>query len=137
MEHIPSPVVVVNMPVIVEEIESIVPELKEIEVPKEPEPEEEEINTISGTNGTNTTNSRQPYIEQLKMLSREELERRLGEHMQQQFLEELRSELNRRNLIPINGRQISRSSSGSSSHRVSSKTVPVAPRPDYYHEDYL
>lgn len=136
MEHIPSPVVV-NMPVIVEEIESIVPELKEIEVPKEPEAEEEEINTISGTNGTNTTNSRQPYIEQLKMLSREELERRLGEHMQQQFLEELRSELNRRNLIPINGRQISRSSSGSSSHRVTSKTVPVAPRPDYYHEDYL
>lgn len=135
MEHIPSPVVV-NMPVIVEEIESIVPELKEIEVP-EAEPEEEEINTISGTNGTNTNNSRQPYIEQLKMLSREELERRLGEHMQQQFLEELRSELNRRNLIPINGRQISRSSSGSSSHRVSSKTVPVAPRPDYYHEDYL
>jgi hypothetical protein len=135
MEHIPSPVVVVNMPVIVEEIESIVPELKEIEVPKEPEPEEEEINT-SGTNVMNS-NSRQPYIEQLKMLSREELERRLGEHMQQQFLEELRSELNRRNLIPINGRQISRSSSGSSSHRVSSKTVPVAPRPDYYHEDYL
>ena len=130
MEHIPSPVVV--MPVIVEEIE-IVPELKEIEVP---EAEEEEINP-SGTNGTNTNNSRQPYIEQLKMLSREELERRLGEHMQQQFLEELRSELNRRNLIPINGRQISRSSSGSSSHRVSSKTVPVAPRPDYYHEDYL
>lgn len=135
MEHIPSPVVVVNMPVIVEEIESIVPELKEIEVPKEPEPEEEEINT-SGTNVMNS-NSRQPYIEQLKMLSREELERRLGEHMQQQFLEELRSELNRRNLIPINGRQISRSSSGSSSHRVSSKTVPVAPKPDYYHEDYL
>jgi hypothetical protein len=133
MEHIPSPVVV--MPVIVEEIESIVPELKEIEVPKEPEPEEEEINT-SGTNVMNS-NSRQPYIEQLKMLSREELERRLGEHMQQQFLEELRSELNRRNLIPINGRQISRSSSGSSSHRVSSKTVPVAPKPDYYHEDYL
>ena len=130
MEHIPSPVVV--MPVIVEEIE-IVPELKEIEVP---EAEEEEINP-SGTNGTNTNNSRQPYIEQLKMLSREELERRLGEHMQQQFLEELRSELNRRNLIPINGRQISRSSSDSSSHRVSSKTVPVAPRPDYYHEDYL
>ena len=121
------------MPVIVEEIESIVPELKEIEVP---EAEEEEINH-SGTNGTNTNNSRQPYIEQLKMLSREELERRLGEHMQQQFLEELRSELNRRNLIPIDGRQISRSSSGSSSHRVSSKTVPVAPRPDYYHEDYL
>lgn len=136
MEHIPSPVVVVNMPVIVEEIESIVPELKEIEVA---EPEPEEINTISGTtNGTNTNNSRQPYIEQLKMLSREELERRLGEHMQQQFLEELRSELNRRNLIPINGRQISRrSSSGSSSNRVSSNTVPVAPRPDYYHEDYL
>lgn len=37
-------------------------------------------------------------IEQLKFLSREELERRLQEHFQHQFLEELRSELNRRNL---------------------------------------
>lgn len=38
-------------------------------------------------------------IEQLRLLSREELERRLQEHFQHQFLEELRSELNRRNLI--------------------------------------
>lgn len=37
-------------------------------------------------------------IEQLKLLSREELERRLQEHFQHQFLEELRSELDRRNL---------------------------------------
>lgn len=40
-----------------------------------------------------------PYVEQLKMLSREEIERRLEQHFQNQFLEELRQELDRRNLI--------------------------------------
>lgn len=130
------------MPVIIEEeveIEKeIEPEVESSQSSEEPEPEQE-INTISG---------RQPYIEQLRMLSREELERRLGEHMQHQFLEELRSELNRRNLIPINGRQqqqihppISRSTSGStrSGQRVSTlaSPPPVAPQPDYYHQEEM
>lgn len=118
MEHIPAAQPVVVMPVIVEEV------YKEMEV-VEPEPEESEESQESETN---TIAGRQPYIEQLRMLSREELERRLGEHMQHQFLEELRTELNRRNLIPINGR------SGSSS---SASKVPVAPRPDYYQEETL
>ncbi|EFX73170.1 hypothetical protein DAPPUDRAFT_109931 [Daphnia pulex] len=126
MEHIPAaqPVVVI-MPVIVEEV------YKEMEV-VEPEPEEPEESEESEPE-TNTIAGRQPYIEQLRMLSREELERRLGEHMQHQFLEELRTELNRRNLIPINGRS---GSSSSSSVRSASK-VPVAPRPDYYQEETL
>lgn len=43
-----------------------------------------------------------PYVEQLKLLSREELERRLEQHFQTQFLEELRHELERRNLTSRN-----------------------------------
>ncbi len=125
MEHIPAAQPVVVMPVIVEEV------YKEMEVEPEPEPEESEESEEPVEPETNTIAGRQPYIEQLRMLSREELERRLGEHMQHQFLEELRTELNRRNLIPINGR-----SRSSSSVRSASK-VPVAPRPDYYQEETL
>lgn len=125
MEHIPAAQPVVIMPVIVEEVYK---EMEVVEPEPEPEPEESEDSEPE----PNTIAGRQPYIEQLRMLSREELERRLGEHMQHQFLEELRTELNRRNLIPINGR----SGSSSSSIRSSSK-VPVAPRPDYYQEETL
>ncbi len=47
-----------------------------------------------------------PYVEQLKMLSREEIERRLEQHFQNQFLEELRQELDRRNLIQKEGEPV-------------------------------
>ena len=57
------------------------------------------------------------YIEQLKMLSKEELERRLQEHFQQQFLEELRSELERRSLLQESSKDSEESS--------------VQPQPDY------
>ncbi|XP_057365244.1 uncharacterized protein LOC130685954 [Daphnia carinata] len=76
-----------------------------------------------------TNMSRGPFMEQLKMMSREELERRLGEHMQHQFLEELRQELSRRNLIPINGRLAPTRSRSSST-----KSNVPAPQPDYYEE---
>lgn len=111
---------IVTSPVIVEEVIAEIAQSSS----SEEEEERESINV-----------SRRPYIEQLKMLSREELERRLGEHMQHQFLEELRHELGRRNLIPINGRVISsRSTNSSTKSRSSTKEPAPAPRPDYYQE---
>ncbi|KAI9559885.1 hypothetical protein GHT06_013892 [Daphnia sinensis] len=100
----------------------------------QPSSEEEEEEEEEETQKESVGMSRGPFIEQLKMMSREELERRLGEHMQHQFLEDLRQELSRRNLIPINGRLTSSTRSPtSSSSRVSSQPVP-APKPDYYQE---
>lgn len=120
----PQPEEMIIAPIVVEEQ----PPTKVAHIPAKEEEEEEEENE-------SVNMSRGPYIEQLKMLSREELERRLGEHMQHQFLEELRHELSRRNLIPINGRLASsnRSTSSSTKSQVSSQPVP-APQPDYYQQ---
>lgn len=117
----------------VEELEPIPEEVVEVS-------EESRRQSVQHHHAPNVGEEEIPYMEQLKSLSREELERRLEEHFQHQFLEELRGELARRNLLQeqSNSEDIISASSAdliqeptTTKTTVGSSSTGQPPRPDY------